>query len=187
MIANVPVPLNDIIDTVLAADYRRHIQNAEALLKGMWNIKKELTSAGIIPRIRRSYLSQLRHSRQARLVERVNSFIKSIVSNLDVDQATKNAVARVASELIRISVKNGKSLYGKMPEALAAASIYIVARLLDVDITQKDVAKLAGVSETNIRKAFRFLLENQAIIAPLRVIKEAPEPPRSPPGPLFDP
>ncbi len=47
---------------------------------------------------------------------------------------------------------------GKAPNGLAAAYIYIAAILLDVNILQRDVSSLSGVTEVTIRNRCKDIL-----------------------------
>ncbi|MCE4609078.1 MAG: hypothetical protein GSR72_01210 [Desulfurococcales archaeon] len=57
-----------------------------------------------------------------------------------------------------------KPLPGKKPEAIAAAAVYLTARLMNFDVSQKEVADIVWIKESNVRKAFRFLIEDLTIM-----------------------
>ncbi|MCE4624359.1 MAG: hypothetical protein F7C35_00640 [Desulfurococcales archaeon] len=162
---NVPIPRRLVVDTVLGLDFHTSPPDAEMLMRRTRTVLENMFAFGIMRRVletHREYMGGQHH-----MLKRTLMFIRSLVSKLDLPPEDKKAVEKGAMMLVEKSVKNGKSLSGKYPEAIAAASIYIVARLLSFEINQKDIAKLAMISETNVRKAFRFLVEDQAIVVPL--------------------
>ncbi|MEB3773469.1 MAG: hypothetical protein GSR86_00905, partial [Desulfurococcales archaeon] len=66
---------------------------------------------------------------------------------------------------VRTVVENNKSLIGKRPEIIAAASVYLVARLYGYEnVTQKVVAEIVGAKESNVRKIYRFLMDNTVVM-----------------------
>jgi transcription initiation factor TFIIB len=56
-----------------------------------------------------------------------------------------------------MSAKQMRITAGKDPMGFAASALYIVCTLEGEDVTQKDVAKAAGVTEVTIRNRYKGL------------------------------
>ncbi|MGC9071232.1 MAG: hypothetical protein ACP5HK_00830, partial [Acidilobus sp.] len=70
-----------------------------------------------------------------------------------------------AVEFIRKSLEApGKTPYGKKPEALAAAAVYLVARLNGYEVSQTDVAEVVNLKESTVRKLYRFLMDGMVVV-----------------------
>ncbi|MCE4603794.1 MAG: transcription initiation factor IIB family protein [Aeropyrum sp.] len=98
-------------------------------------------------------------------LERIDEFINRLVTNLDLGYDVK----KLAMEFVRTSLRaegypGRKNFDGKKSAALAAAAVYLAARLLGHDLSQKKVAKVLELRESNIRKHYRFLMDNVAIV-----------------------
>jgi len=90
-----------------------------------------------------------------------------------------NYIVRFASELglngsvtkeakeILIRAKSKKLSMGKDPVSLAAASIYIAGILHNQQLTQQEIADIAGVTEVTIRNRYKELVRELDITAPL--------------------
>ncbi len=179
-LARAPLVTRDIYETVLDISKLPSPMDLEAFKRTVWNVKRKLSEWGVLTTLRRNFAE--RFGRQKQLLSRINTFIYRIVNTMNLPPQKKRSLAKAAKKLVETTVKNGKSLYGKPAEAVAAASVYLVARAMDIDVDQKSIAKLANITETNIRKAFRFLVEDQAIIIPVRLVWAPPHSPSGQPG-----
>ncbi len=96
-----------------------------------------------------------------RLLERSSTYINRITSTLNLPPI----IGQQALEFIRKSLEvTWKTPYGKRPEAIAAASVYLVARLHGYEVSQSDVAKVVGIKESTVRKLYRFLMDGMVVL-----------------------
>ncbi len=130
----------------------------------LWKARARLSQSSAA---RRLQVQALARSRGGRLLERTAQFIERIVGQLGLP----GEVAGLAREIVEASLRaerrpgQRKDLHGKRPEAVAAAAVYLAARLLGHDsVTQKVVADAVKLKESNVRKHYRFLIDNIAII-----------------------
>jgi len=173
---------SEVIEAVLSA--RSSLVSHKELVDNIWNVKKRLNKYGIRMQLQVRLSSKSTYGKTRggarlcsvgrRALNIVNSHAGNVVNDANLARKT-----RVLSEYILISsVRNGKTLHGKSAEAIAAALLYITARLVNVDVSQKQLARMLNISETNVRKAFKFLIEDQVILVfPKRVseaLSEAP-------------
>jgi transcription initiation factor TFIIB len=85
-----------------------------------------------------------------------------------------------AKELLMKAKEKGITA-GKDPAGLAAAVIYIVATLEGENITQKDVARVAGVTEVTVRNRLREMIKKLNISGiDIKLEKEEPKKPEIP-------
>jgi transcription initiation factor TFIIB len=92
----------------------------------------------------------------------------------------KRYIFSKAKELI-IKAKEKGITAGKDPAGLAAATIYIVATLEGEKITQKDVARVAGVTEVTVRNRLREMIKKLNISGiDIKLEKEEPKKPEIP-------
>jgi len=66
---------------------------------------------------------------------------------------------REANELLKYSRKQGLTTNGKDPKGYAACAIYIVAKSTDYRITQKQVARIANITEVTLRTRIKDFKE----------------------------
>lgn len=64
-----------------------------------------------------------------------------------------------AIQIVNNAIEKGLSI-GKGPNGIAAAAIYISSQFFGEKKTQRDVAKVAGVSEVTVRSRYKELTEN---------------------------
>ena len=122
----------------------------------LWRAKKKMVETGAMYIVR---LHPEPHGK--RLVNRVFTYIGKICGTLNLPPI----VYRASMEFVRTVVENNKSLIGKRPEIIAAASVYLVARLYGYEnVTQKVVAEIVGAKESNVRKIYRFLMDNTVVM-----------------------
>jgi len=74
------------------------------------------------------------------------SYIPKLVSRLGL----KQDVATIASTIISL-LKDENRLVGRKPSGVAAAAVYIAAKVLGYEVRMKDVAKASGDSEVTVR------------------------------------
>ena len=133
----------------------------------LWRARAKLA---LLPVARSMYLKALKASRERgrdRFLERTSSFIKRISASLNLPPE----VAKLAMSFIETSLKSErgeglrKDLNGKRPEAVAAAAVYLAANILGYDeVSQKSVARVVKLKESNVRKHYRFLIDNVTIL-----------------------
>ncbi|MCE4627607.1 MAG: hypothetical protein F7C34_00450, partial [Desulfurococcales archaeon] len=157
-----------VIEAVLSA--RSSLVSPKDLADNTWKVKKRLNKYGIRRQLQLAlaYEPSRRGTqdgvRMCSVGRRALNIIKSHVGDV-VGNPYLARIAKKMSEYILVSsIRNGKTLHGKSAEAIAAALLYISARLVNVDVSQKQLARMLGISETNVRKAFKFLVDGQAII-----------------------
>ena len=94
----------------------------------------------------------------------IDHYISKLVNMAKID--TK--VERLA---IEIAHKTDDHLLadGKAPNGLAAAYIYIASMLLGVNILQRDVSSLSGVTEVTIRNRCKDILKMTVTVRPQQV------------------
>ena len=68
-------------------------------------------------------------------------------------------------EILEEAKKRGLTA-GKDPAGLAAAAVYTAAQLYDERRTQKDVARVAGVTEVTVRNRYKELIQYLRIRVP---------------------
>lgn len=127
----------------------------------VWNAKNKLHEKGVLAEFSKTIYG---HGGQERLLSRVETYILKIISELKL----RDEIRRDAMEFIKVAQKNGKNLYGKRPETIAAAAVYLVARLHGHEnINQSTVAKVVKIKESNVRKLYRYLMDGMVVIVPL--------------------
>jgi transcription initiation factor TFIIB len=80
-------------------------------------------------------------------------YVSKIASKLKLSQRTEN----LGVELLFKAQKN-KSVVGKDPSGIAAASLYVASILNNEKIFQKELAKAAKVTEVTIRNRYKKLM-----------------------------
>ena len=55
------------------------------------------------------------------------------------------------------------SISGKDPKGLCAGAIYLVAKLRNVKVSQKDISRVISVTEVTLRSRYKELLANISI------------------------
>ena len=78
------------------------------------------------------------------------SYVAQFCNKLDLD---KQAIV-ISEDIVRKSIESGISS-GKGPTGVAAASIYIASVILKKPKTQKEVARVSGVTEVTIRNRYK--------------------------------
>ena len=82
-------------------------------------------------------------------------YVSKISSKLNLDQTIQNKAVAILREAGKKKVTAGKG-----PIGIAAAAIYVSSRLHRVEITQRELAAVAGVTEVTIRNRYKGLLED---------------------------
>ncbi len=172
---NLPIPKNEILEYFRTRlGYRPEV--SKNLEHEIWVMMKKISDYGIKRNIMKvlseDYNRRNSISRRSRQFERVKTFVRYIVSELILREKYPGMTQHVASQTIKLldAILNGpetrymKALPGKKPEAIAAAGVYLTARLLNFEVSQKEVAEIVAIKESNVRKAFRFLIENLTIL-----------------------
>jgi len=160
---------NDLYDAALSSSVVGVKLSLEEIRSGVWRMKKIMRD--IIQDIRKIYWENKSKKRGYSIVERSLNIANTIVYKLNIDNKKKILISKVAEKIILSSYNNGKDFYGKLAESIAAAAVYMSARLSDYSIGQRDTALLANVNETNVRKSFRFLVEDQVILIVPKIVK----------------
>ncbi len=81
-------------------------------------------------------------------------YLKKIASKVNLDQKTIQEAHRILEE----AAKKGATV-GKDPVGIAAAALYMACQETTQNITQKDIARAAGVTEVTVRNRFKGLKE----------------------------
>jgi len=82
-------------------------------------------------------------------------YVKSIVSKANLP----DRVAVLAEKIINVA-KKMKITAGKDPVGLASAAVYYATRLLGYNVTQRDIANAAEITEVTVRNRCRYLMED---------------------------
>ncbi len=127
----------------------------------LWEGKKKLNDLGILPKYRFIESENYGYiNSNDRMLTRVVTYINRIVSSLNLNQ---NIIEQSIS-FVKESLSSGKNLYGKKPEAIAAAAVYLVSRLNGYDISQKEIADTVSIKESTVRKLYKFLITNMTVV-----------------------
>jgi transcription initiation factor TFIIB len=79
-------------------------------------------------------------------------YLNKIASKVGLDQRTVQEAMRLLSE----AVSKGATV-GKDPVGIAAAALYMACQETTQNLTQKDIARAAGVTEVTVRNRFKGL------------------------------
>jgi transcription initiation factor TFIIB len=79
-------------------------------------------------------------------------YISKIASHVRLSQQTQNVAATLLEE-----AKAKKGIVGKGPTGMAAAALYIAAMMNDQNLTQRELAKAADVTEVTVRNRYKEL------------------------------
>jgi len=168
-LTNLPVPRNKILE-YFRDMFAGRLDVSKDLEHEIWTMMRKLSEYGIKKGLMRIIMEEQRRRGGRYLFDRVKTFVRLIVSELEwsgkypgLDQRLANATIDLLETIL---YKSGvmKPLPGKKPEAIAAAAVYLTARLMNFDVSQKEVADIVWIKESNVRKAFRFLIEDLTIM-----------------------
>lgn len=153
VIHNLPVSESELYEAASSEDQEA---KSPEFKNYVWKIMKRMNDYGVVP----AYHMYGKPTVNSRLM-RIDRYIGRLLSDL----ALPPTLRRPALRFLETAVKSGKSLWGRKPEAVAAAAVYLVARLNGYEnITQKKVASVYKLSEANVRKTFRYLIEDLVMI-----------------------
>ncbi|MEM2095956.1 MAG: TFIIB-type zinc ribbon-containing protein [Candidatus Caldarchaeum sp.] len=79
-------------------------------------------------------------------------YVNKIASKVGLDQKTIQEALRLLREAVQ-----KKATVGKDPVGIAAAALYMACQETTQNLTQKDIAKAAGVTEVTVRNRFKGL------------------------------
>ncbi len=100
--------------------------------------------------IAQGYRLLLKHLKLKVPVADPASYLNKIASKVGLDQATVQEALKILQE----AHKRGATV-GKDPVGIAAAALYMACQETDQTITQKDIARAAGVTEVTVRNRFK--------------------------------
>ena len=87
------------------------------------------------------------------------SLIPRFIADLELDIAAENATIKI------INIFTSKfSTSGKDPKGLCAGALYLVCKMRDRKISQKEIANLVGVTEVTLRSRFKELIKTLNIM-----------------------
>ncbi|MCF8885040.1 MAG: TFIIB-type zinc ribbon-containing protein [Nitrososphaerota archaeon] len=104
--------------------------------------------------IAQGYRLLLKHLRLKVPVVDPAIYLSKIASKVGLDQRTVQEALRILQE----ATKRGATV-GKDPVGIAAAALYMACQETTQNITQKDIARAAGVTEVTVRNRFKGLKE----------------------------
>jgi len=151
---NLPIGENELYE---AASVEIPEANTPEFRNYVWKIMMRMNEFGIysVPR-GRAPVSGIK----ARLA-RIEGYVVRLLIELGLPPSLRVPTMKFLEAVAR----TGKSLWGRRPEAVAAAAVYLIARLNGYEhVTQKLVASVYNLSEANVRKTFRYLIEDIVII-----------------------
>jgi len=126
----------------------------------LWEGMRKLNETGALDVLKYVEADKYRNSTD-RVLERTLTYIVRILSALNLPQN----LSTQALDFVRKSLSvAGKTPYGKKPEALAAAAVYLVARLNGYEVSQTDVANVVNLKESTVRKLYRFLMDGMVVV-----------------------
>ncbi len=127
----------------------------------VWEAKNKLHEKGILADFVKTIYSK---GGQERLMCRVETYVMKLISELKLG----DEIRRSAMEFVKAAQRNGKNLYGKKPETIAAAAVYLTARLYGYDNVNQDiVARVVKIKGSNVRKLYRYLMDGMVVLVPL--------------------
>ncbi|MCE4612438.1 MAG: transcription initiation factor IIB family protein [Desulfurococcales archaeon] len=148
-IHNLPISIGDVLDFLGIG------------FDDLWSAKRKLSETGVIEVLKVSLLSRSPGGGSERLLRRVDTYIKKIVSELDLPLQ----VYRLAYHFVSAVLSSGKNLYGKRPETVAAAAVYLASRIYGYDnVNQRVLAETVNIKESNVRKLYRYLIDDMVVI-----------------------
>jgi transcription initiation factor TFIIB len=83
------------------------------------------------------------------------SLIPRYCADLNLGIEVENEAVRILQNFIKKNMISGKD-----PKGLCAGAIYLVAKLRNVKVSQKDISKIIGVTEVTLRSRYKELLKN---------------------------
>lgn len=139
---------------------------AACRLMGMPRDLREFERA--YPVVRRKTIAQgyrllLKHLTLKVPVADPSIFLNKIASRVGLDQATVQEALRILGLATERSATVGKD-----PVGIAASCLYLACQEVAQNITQKDIARAAGVTEVTVRNRFKGLKEILAGVIPIR-------------------
>ncbi len=85
-------------------------------------------------------------------------YLSKFVSQLSLSGETEIISEKILSMAAELRLTSGRG-----PSGMAAAATYIACKLMDENITQGDIAKIAGVTEVTIRNRYKELVQKISI------------------------
>ncbi|MFW9784663.1 MAG: transcription initiation factor IIB family protein [Candidatus Heimdallarchaeota archaeon] len=82
------------------------------------------------------------------------SLIPRFIAELDLDADAENATIKILQ-----TFTSKFSTSGKDPKGLCAGALYLVCKMKDKRISQKDIANLVGVTEVTLRSRYKELIK----------------------------
>ena len=82
------------------------------------------------------------------------SLIPRFIADLDLDADAENATIKILQSFI-----SKFSTSGKDPKGLCAGSLYLVCKMKDKRVSQKEIANLVGVTEVTLRSRYKELIK----------------------------
>ncbi|MCX8195724.1 MAG: hypothetical protein N3F67_01370 [Acidilobaceae archaeon] len=151
---NLGIPRNEVLDLLGVTE------------DCVWKATNKLYKRGVVKELNKNVYRQGGHKR---LLERVETYVSSLVNEIGIEEPSmRELVRRDSMRFVETAIKIGKNLYGKRPETIAAASVYLVARLHGYDnVNQALVAEKMKIRESNVRKIYRYLIDGMVVLVPL--------------------
>ncbi len=84
-----------------------------------------------------------------------SAYVARVVSQLGLTGQVETLATRFAASLSKVGLAQGKP-----PQAIAAASVYLAAILLNEKKNQTQVARVIGVTDATIRNRYRDIVDN---------------------------
>lgn len=88
-------------------------------------------------------------------------YLNKIASKLNLDQKT----VQEAVNILTLAASKGATV-GKDPVGIAAAALYMACQETGQNVTQKDIARAAGVTEVTVRNRFKGLKDALSAVLP---------------------
>jgi len=118
---------------------------------------RDIAGASLRPQkeISRSYRLLLREIKPVVPIDDSLKYVAKISSQLNLTQSVQNDAVAILREATQKKVTAGKG-----PVGIAAAAIYVSSQVHRVEVTQRELAAVAGVTEVTIRNRYKGLLQD---------------------------
>ncbi|MEM0340567.1 MAG: transcription initiation factor IIB family protein [Acidilobaceae archaeon] len=144
----------------LGVSQQEILEKLEVEAFDMWNAKMKLSQSGVLSALSRNDSTT---PGTERMLNRIDTYITKAVQEFGLPMEIRS----YSLDFLKAVTKSGKSLYGKKPEAVAAATIYLIARLFGFDLSQAEIAKVLKIRESSMRKLYRFLIDDMVVLIAL--------------------
>ena len=102
------------------------------------------------------------------IAQNVSGLVNSYCNKMDLEEKKKQNLKKAAMEISEM-ICNKEVIAGRNPSTIAAVSILIAARLLELGLSKKEIADKTTTTENTISNAYQDLLKYREHIIPDRL------------------